>query len=144
MFASVFFGLLDTQTGELRYVNAGHEAPIIFRNNGETELLDITGGVIGLFPAANYTVETATLGPGDLMFSYTDGVNEAKNEAGGQFTDQRIIEVAAPEGNTAEAFLSIMLEAIHQFRGSAEQSDDITMLALKYRPDASTTIRAGK
>lgn len=132
MFASVFFGLLDPETGELTYVNAGHEAPIIFRQNGTTEILDITGGVIGLFPAANFTVATATLNKGDLIFTYTDGVNEAKNLAGEQFTDERILAAAALQGTDTETFLKTMLDAIGEFRGEAEQSDDITMLALKY------------
>ena len=132
MFASVFFGLLNPDTGELIYVNAGHEAPMIFRQNGTVDLLDITGGVMGLFPAANYTVETAKLNEGDLIFTYTDGVNEAKNEDGAQFTEERILEAAAPEGNNTKAFLGIMLDAVREFRGKAEQSDDITMLALKF------------
>ena len=105
---------------------------MIFRQSGETDLLDITGGVMGLFPAANYTVETATLNEGDLIFTYTDGINEAKNLDGEQFTDERILKVAAPEGNNTESFLRIMLDAVSEFRGKAEQSDDITMLALKY------------
>jgi serine phosphatase RsbU (regulator of sigma subunit) len=132
MFASVFFGLLDVETGELSYINAGHEAPIIFRQNGETELLDITGGVVGLFPFANYGVEKVKLNPGDLIFTYTDGVNEAKNEDGEQFTEERILEAAAPDAKNTETFLDIMFEAVRDFRGKAEQSDDITMLALKF------------
>ncbi len=137
MFASVFFGLLDPDTGELIYVNAGHEAPMIFRQNGEVDLLDITGGVMGLFPAANYTVASAKLNEGDLIFTYTDGVNEAKNPDGEQFTEERILKVAAPEGNNTDTFLHIMLEAVREFRGEAEQSDDITMLALKYLPPST-------
>jgi len=137
MFASVFFGLLDPDNGELIYVNAGHEAPMIFRQSGEVEMLDITGGVIGLFPAANYTVETARLNEGDLIFTYTDGVNEAKNLDNQQFTEERILKVAAPEGNNTETFLKIMFDAVSEFRGKAEQSDDITMLALKYLPPVS-------
>ena len=132
MFASVFFGLLDTQTGEMSYVNAGHEAPIIFRKNGTTEMLAITGGVAGLFPAANFEVETTTLNKGDLIFTYSDGVNEAKNTAGHQFGEERILTAATPEGDDVENFLCSMLDAIHRFRGEADQSDDITMLALKY------------
>jgi sigma-B regulation protein RsbU (phosphoserine phosphatase) len=132
MFASVFFGLLDPATGELIYVNAGHEAPMIFRSNGETELLDTTGGVLGLFPAANYGIETARLNPGDLIFTYTDGVNEAKNMAGEQFTEDRILQAATPEQGDTGAFLKTMLEAVIAFRGEAPQSDDITMLALRY------------
>lgn len=132
MFASVFFGLLDPATGELAYVNAGHEAPMIFRKSGEVDVLDITGGVVGLFPAANYSVETAKLNPGDLIFSYTDGINEAKDLDGEQFNDDRILQAAAAKDNTTETFLKIMLDAVCDFRGEAVQSDDITMLALKY------------
>ena len=132
MFASVFFGLLDTETGELHYINAGHEAPMIFRNNGETELLDITGGVIGLFPGANFQVETASLQPGDLIFTYTDGVNEAKDVEGQQFNEDRILDAAVPEKNDVHIFLNAMLDAVCEFRGEADQSDDITMLALRY------------
>jgi serine phosphatase RsbU (regulator of sigma subunit) len=139
MFASVFFGLLDTQTGELHYINAGHEAPMIFRKNGETELLDITGGVVGLFPAANYAVKTVTLNKGDLIFTYTDGVNEAKNMDGQQFGEERILEAAAPDSIDVDTFLSIMLDGVREFRGKADQSDDITMLALKYLSAVATS-----
>jgi sigma-B regulation protein RsbU (phosphoserine phosphatase) len=139
MFASVFFGLLDTESGELLYVNAGHEAPMIFRKNGETELLDITGGVVGLFPAANYAVKTVTLNKGDLIFTYTDGVNEAKNMDGQQFSEERILEAAAPDSIDVDTFLSIMLDGVREFRGKADQSDDITMLALKYLSAVATS-----
>ncbi len=133
MFASVFFGLLDTESGELHYVNAGHESPVIFRQNGETELLDITGGVVGLFPAANYAVETVTLNKGDLIFAYTDGVNEAKNVQGEQFGESRFMEITDPQDTSPDTFIGIILDAIQEFRGAAAQSDDITMLALKYQ-----------
>lgn len=132
MFASVFFGLLDPGSGEMLYINAGHEAPIIFRRDGSTELLDITGGVIGLFPIARYALGSARLDPGDLVFAYTDGVNEARNTRGELFTEERIQTAAAAAGNDPQAFLGAMLESIHAFRGTAPQSDDITMLALKF------------
>lgn len=132
MFASVFFALLDPGTGEMHYVNAGHESPMIFRHGGGTELLDITGGVIGLFPIARFTVGTTRLGEGDLVFAYTDGVNEAKNSQGEQFGEHQIMETAAAEHEGAESFLENMFDSVRAFRGSAPQSDDITMLALKY------------
>lgn len=131
MFASVFFALLDPGTGEMHYVNAGHESPIIFRQGG-AELLDITGGVIGLFPIARFSVGTTRLDEGDLLFAYTDGVNEAKNSKGEQFGEQQILEAAAVKHAGAGSFLENMFDAVRAFRGSAPQSDDITMLALKY------------
>lgn len=132
MFASVFFGLLDPGTGELHYVNAGHESPMIFRQNGGVETLDITGGVIGLFPIARFTAGMTRLDEGDLIFAYTDGVNEAKNAQGEQFGEQQILQAAALRHSGAGSFLENVSDAVRVFRGAAPQSDDIAMLALKY------------
>ena len=132
MFASVFFGVLDTDSGELFYVNGGHESPVIFRAGGEYDVLEVTGGVLGLFPWANFSIASAQLNPGDFIFTYTDGVNEAKNESGDQFTDERIFEMKDISWNDGNEFLNEILRRIHAFRGDAAQSDDITMLALRY------------
>lgn len=137
MFASVFFALLDPRTGELIYINAGHEAPMIFRHDGDVDLLDITGGVVGLFPVANYGVQTDKLNPGDLVFAYTDGINEAKNLTGEQFSDERILQTATTAPRQTQAFLETMLDAVKTFVAGAEQSDDITMLALRKLPPGS-------
>jgi len=131
MFASVFFGVLDPVSGELNYVNGGHESPVIFRADGEYEVLEVTGGVLGLFPWARFSMASAQLNPGDLIFSYTDGVNEAKNEQGEQFTEQRIFDMKETVWNDGNNFVEIILEQIHEFRGNAPQSDDITMLVLR-------------
>ncbi len=131
MFASVFFGVLDTHSGEILYINGGHESPVIFRADGTREILEVTGGVLGLFPFAGFEVATARLHPGDLFFSYTDGVNEAKDEDGEQFGDERILAVGGAGWAGPEEFIDKILQRIRVFRGSAAQSDDITMLALQ-------------
>jgi sigma-B regulation protein RsbU (phosphoserine phosphatase) len=131
MFASVFFGVLDPQSGDLVYVNGGHESPMIFGAGGRHEVLEVTGGVLGLFPFARFGVAATRLQPGDLLFSYTDGVNEAKNETGEQFTEQRIRDAAAAGWTDAAGFTQQVLQRIRAFRGSAAQSDDITMLAVR-------------
>jgi sigma-B regulation protein RsbU (phosphoserine phosphatase) len=87
--------------------------------------------VVGLFPFAGYEIANATLAPGDLMFSYTDGVNEAKNASGDQFSDERILSAGTAVQGDARGLLADMLERIKAFRGSAAQSDDITMLAVR-------------
>ena len=97
MFASVFFGVLDPLSGDLVYVNGGHESPMIFGAGGRHEVLEVTGGVLGLFPFARFGIAATRLQPGDLLFSYTDGVNEAKNEKGEQFAEQRIRDAAAAD-----------------------------------------------
>ena len=131
MFASVFFGLFDPRTGELSYINAGHESPVIFRVNGAIETLDITGGVLGLFPVARFSVGTANLKPGDLLFAYTDGVNEAKNSDGEQFTEERILAIRDAHTMSAGKLVHRVFGMIEAFRGDTPQSDDITMMAVK-------------
>jgi len=131
MFASVFFGLFDPDSGELSYVNAGHEAPVIFTRDGSVETLDITGGVLGLFPFARYSVGTITLKPGDLLFAYTDGVNEAKNDRGEQFSEERIHKISGAAGMGAGELVERVASMLADFRGEADRSDDITMIALK-------------
>ena len=131
MFASVFFGIVDLETGRLTYINGGHESPIIFRQGGGHEILEVTGGVLGLFPFAQFGLAETTLNPGDQLLSYTDGVNEAKNEIGEQFTDERILETAEEGFSDGDDLLAKILAGIVAFRGAAEPSDDITMLALR-------------
>jgi len=131
MFASVFFGVLDPLSGDLVYVNGGHESPMVFGAGGRHEVLEVTGGVLGLFPFARFGIAATRLQPGDLLFSYTDGVNEAKNERGEQFAEPRIRDAAAAEWTDAAGFLRQVLDGIRAFRGSAAQSDDITMLAVR-------------
>jgi sigma-B regulation protein RsbU (phosphoserine phosphatase) len=131
MFASVFFGVLDPLSGDLVYVNGGHESPMIFGAGGRHEVLEVTGGVLGLFPFARFGIAATRLQPGDLLFSYTDGVNEAKNETGEQFAEQRIRDAAAADWTDAAGLLRQVLDGIRAFRGSAAQSDDITMLAVR-------------
>ena len=74
-----------------------------------------------------------TLNKGDLIFAYTDGVNEAKNVQGEQFGESRFMEITDPQDTSPDTFIGIILDAIQEFRGAAAQSDDITMLALKYQ-----------
>lgn len=137
MFASVFFGVLDPASGELSYINGGHESPVIFRADGSYDVLEVTGGVLGLFPWANFTRATARINPGDTIFTYTDGVNEAKNEQGEQFTEERIFDMNGAGWDDADGLLGLILERILAFRGEAAQSDDITMLALRNLAPAS-------
>jgi serine phosphatase RsbU (regulator of sigma subunit) len=139
MFASVFAALLDPDSGKMLYINAGHESPVIFRAGGETEILEVTGGVLGLFPWASFTVASAQLEPGDLMFAYTDGINEAKDLQGNQFGDERIVKPGTRiDGDGASDFLEAMMRRVRDFRGEAAQSDDITMLAVRNRSTPSS------
>jgi len=135
MFASVFAGVMDLDSGSLFYINAGHESPVIFRAGGGYDLLEVTGGVLGLFPWASFSIASVQMYPGDLIFTYTDGVNEAKNEDGDQFTEARIFDMEGYSWTNGKAFIDEILNRIHVFRGSTAQSDDITMLAVQNLAD---------
>lgn len=135
MFASVFFGLLQPETGELVYVNAGHESPAIVNSDGIRQQLGTTGPVLGLFGDARHETGSARILPGESLVACTDGVTEAKNEAGEQFSEQRLLDVVAQGTGTASTMLSHVLGHVERFAAGAAQHDDITLLVLRHGID---------
>jgi len=135
MFVTVFCALLDTDTGEVRFANAGHNPPLIYRKDVGFEYLKIQAGfVIGPMADSTYVTESITLGEKDVFFLYTDGVTEAKNPATELFGEKRLLE-ALNRGEVSD--LTTMVHAIRnkveEYANGAPQSDDVTMLALKFR-----------
>ncbi len=134
MFVTLFCGILDTKTGDVEYCNGGHNPPYMCRADGSVEILDVPGDlVLGALDGVYYTKRNISLGRGDTLFLYTDGVTEAMDEHGGFYTDQRLAEAlketkALPANETVERILS----GVHSFASGADQWDDITILALKY------------
>ena len=134
MFVTIFMGTLDVVTGEVEYVCAGHNPPLLVRREGEVSLLPVCPGVVvGVIADLTFKHDSIRLAPGDALFLYTDGVTEAMNPAAKQFTEQRLNEVVT--GN-ASAGMSELIDqvkaAVADFASGAEQSDDITMLALRF------------
>jgi sigma-B regulation protein RsbU (phosphoserine phosphatase) len=135
MFASVFFALLDPTTGELVYINAGHEPPVILNSKGVHQQLEPTGPVIGMFNEAKHRVESVRLMPGDLLLGYTDGVTEAKNLSNELFSEERLYTLMENEYGPADALVDKILAAVDDFAGKASQFDDITVVAIQRQPD---------
>ena len=133
MFVTVFLGILDFETGRLTYADGGHCPPLLGRNGSYAFLPMKKGTMLGLMELP-YEQQSVNLLPGDVLYLYTDGVSEAMNEEEAQFTEARIKEAldALPPDRQAEDILPYMLERVRQHIGTAEQSDDITMLGLKY------------
>lgn len=131
MFASVFFGLLDPETGSLYYVNAGQEPPVITSPDGPQRRLDTTGPALGLLADAGYTVEHDMLEPGELLLAYTDGVTEARNELRHFFAEERLLDLVRAPAESAAALLDRIEQAVRDFSGDAPRSDDVTMLAVR-------------
>ncbi|MBS1211443.1 MAG: serine phosphatase [Proteobacteria bacterium] len=129
MFASVFYGLLIPETGQLCYINAGHEAPLIVGTNGIRTKLEPTGPVIGLFPDIVHEVKIIDMLPNEVLVAYTDGATDAKNSAGEQFSEDNLLALVAEGAPTANAMVHKIVSSLEAFIGEAEQYDDITVIA---------------
>ncbi|RLA27963.1 MAG: hypothetical protein DRR11_17410, partial [Gammaproteobacteria bacterium] len=131
MFASVFIGLLDTKSGALTYVNAGHEEAYIVGDEGIRQTLTTTGPVLGIFAGVGHDIATTNLEPGDTLLLYTDGVPEATNAAGEQYSEQRLRTLLESSRGSADDLLKTIVSSVTDFTQDAPQHDDITMLASK-------------
>lgn len=132
MFATVFFAVLDTHAGSLRYINAGHEAPTVVSPAGSVrERLTRTGPAVGIFPAVPFEVARTSLQPGETLFAFTDGVIDMRNAAGDEFSESRLLELLSTPAPAADALLSRVRSALATHADGEPAFDDVTMLALR-------------
>lgn len=134
MFTTVFCAVLDTQSGEVRFANAGHNPPVLIRA-GEVDYLPVRPGfVLGPMPESVYTAERIVLAPGDMLFLYTDGITEATNLKGEPYGEERLRQALEKTVNQELEEINLAIRAaITNHAEGVPQSDDITMLAVKYR-----------
>lgn len=133
-FVTIFYGILRLRTGELEYSSGGHNPPYVLFQNGAVEALEQTGGMaLGVLEDVTYGTKKVTLRPREEIFLYTDGVTEAMDSAGNLFSDHRLREFLqrAHKLSPTELIHSVVSE-VKRFSCGAEQSDDITALALQY------------
>ena len=129
MFVTLFVGVLDLATGHLRYCNAGHDAPYV---NGT--LLPCNPNLpVGAMPDMTFTEQETMIAPDSTLFLYTDGLTEAENATYELFGMQRITNVITDFNGSPQELIETMTDAVHQFVGDTEQSDDLTMLAIKFK-----------
>ncbi len=131
-FVSFFYGELDRAAGSLRYVNAGHNPPILLRASGEVETLGACGVVLGIFAEAAFEERTVELAPGDLLALYSDGVTEAQTAEGEMYGEERLVTVLKKhrEGEAA-AIERAVFEDLRAYAGQAPQYDDATLVVLQ-------------
>jgi len=131
-FITFFFSVLNAATGELAYANAGHNPPILVRANGDAEMLEGGGPVLGILSIAPYSEMHAQLDHGDMLVLYSDGVTEANNAAYDEFDEERFIEVLkAHRTLPATEIVQAVIQAVTEFAAGAPQADDITLLVAK-------------
>ena len=133
MFVTVFYGIYNIKTGEIRYTNAGHNPPYVLKQNGSLERFPVSGNMaIGIFGDFEYTEATLQLEHGDTLLLYTDGVTEAINPSEEEFTETRLEQTLRKvSGQTCQQIIDTIKADVKTFADGAEQSDDITLLALK-------------
>lgn len=135
MFVTLFVGVLNVTSGQFVYVNGGHNPPLFARHNQPFAPLPMPKGMLlGVFEQARYPVAEITLRPGDAIVMYTDGVTEAENTQKAVFSEARTVEVLSSDSPSRETtqLVKSLEEAIRHFSKGQPQSDDITILALRY------------
>ncbi|MEZ4699938.1 MAG: GAF domain-containing SpoIIE family protein phosphatase [Rhodothermales bacterium] len=131
-FVTLIYALLDPTQHALHYANAGHNRPLICRTGGEIEQLNVAGAMLGFTTRIAFPEGETALGPGDVLLLYSDGLNEAWNDAHVQFGEERIAEILRDSrAETAEGIVERLTRAVQRHAGSAPQSDDMTLLVVK-------------
>ena len=138
MFVTAWMGILDVSNGHLEFVNAGHNPPVILRCDGTAEMLKTKANfVLGMMDDMPYKKYEINLKQGDMIFLYTDGLTEAQNSEEELFGESRLLTCLETMTQNTKASMSDICQTVHSalqsFVGNAEQSDNITMLALKMK-----------
>jgi len=132
MFATVFLASLEPSSGELVYVNAGHEPALVISPDGSIEELRPTGPALGMLPDSHFSAVRRTLVRGQSFFAFTDGLVEAYSPSGEVYGWERLREVLrAQRGNSASDLVQAVLDAVQAFAGHLDAHDDVTMLAAR-------------
>jgi sigma-B regulation protein RsbU (phosphoserine phosphatase) len=135
MFVTLFAGILDLDSGEFSYTNAGHNPSYLVKVASAPKRLENIHGIpLGIFAGKRYDQDVIHLDPGDFLFMYTDGVTDSRNEKKEFFGDHRLAELILSNKKEAiKAVVEHVFAGAEQFGGDAQQYDDTTAMALKYK-----------
>jgi sigma-B regulation protein RsbU (phosphoserine phosphatase) len=131
-FATLFYGVLNTKTHELSYCNAGHEIPFVFSGAGDPARLETGGMALGVMDEFPYQYDSVSLGPGDLLVVYSDGIPDAANEFDHPFGEDRLISLIHQfRDRPVAAIIDGIVDAVKEHECGMEQLDDLTLLIVK-------------
>ncbi len=134
-FVTMFYGEFDPAAGILHYVNAGHNFPLLRRGDGSLVELGEGGLPLGILDTADYAEGQVTIGAGDSLLLFSDGISEALDANKEEFGDERLRELWKKCGqSTPEQVIECVLQEVQNFRGRADQSDDMTLVAIGAHP----------
>ena len=146
MFVTLFIGIVNIETGEFVYTNAGHNPPYLCRSNEPLQRLDARHGpIVGAMEGMVYGEERAHLDPADMVFLYTDGVTEAMDGDDKLFSEERLVGLLKDAYlETAESVVNATVSAVRTFEAGAEQADDVTVLAFRFHGSSEFSTMARK
>ena len=148
MFVTLFVGVLDLPTGRLRYCNAGHDAPIL-ASDTTIKMLPVDSNIpIGVMKDWQFSAQEITIEDHSTIFLYTDGLTEAENIDHQLFGEERMMQVMetlkSKERPNPKNIITAMSDAVHEFVGEAQQSDDLTLLGIQYSKLQTETTKLGE
>ena len=133
IFVTIWAGEINTRTGLLTYVNAGHNPPIVWHGGKVEYLKSRPSLVLGVMPGMRYRVDELQLAPGDMLYLYTDGITEQPNAAGELYGEERLLKLLTDCACRHDAALGAVLADVRRHAAGVEQADDCTQLMFRYR-----------
>jgi sigma-B regulation protein RsbU (phosphoserine phosphatase) len=131
-FITFFFCELDKKTGELNYINAGHNPPIVIDMKNKVYRMESCGLCLGMFPSVDYGVQKLTLNPGDTAVLFTDGITESRNKDNKEFNEERLIKLLQKNIKlSAQKLMEKVNQEVEKFTTGAEPMDDMTLVIIK-------------
>jgi sigma-B regulation protein RsbU (phosphoserine phosphatase) len=134
MYVTLFYGVLNTRTGELQFGNAGHNPPYVISIDGTLRpLKKKSGPMLGVWDGFDYQTLKDRIAPGECLLLYTDGVTEAVGKSGEFFSEQRLERLLATNAiERPDRMVQLLLSAVQDFSKGVPQADDVTILSLRY------------
>jgi sigma-B regulation protein RsbU (phosphoserine phosphatase) len=130
LYATLFIGILDVESGRICYINAGHDPPFRMKGRAIEETIAATGPMIGALEEAEYKVETFVLEPGDTLVTYSDGIPDALDEAGERFSGERLRSLLQENSSSPNETFNAVLSALEQHIAAGDQFDDVTLMMI--------------
>jgi len=134
MFATLFLAVIEPETGDLYYINGGHDAPLLIGSEGMKACLNPTGPAVGMMPNLTFRTGKADIDPGDMLVAFTDGITEALDPDGNLYSKEKLLSQILTPTPSAESLLERIESSLSDHTAGAKQSDDITLLAIRRIP----------
>jgi serine phosphatase RsbU (regulator of sigma subunit) len=131
MFATMFLGMLDPNSGQLMYINGGQHDALLLNPGGKLQRLSATGPAVGLMPGMSFRIESVTLLPGGLLLAFTDGLPDAMNAERRFFGQDQIERIFNQAAGSADEMVANLSSAVQKHMAGADQFDDVTFMVVR-------------